>query len=413
MPANNQFTSTWPGVLDPDKDGNDLHEIDVGTFYPIPEELQRVGWPTTVPALLTLVGANNVNINWYFAPNGTTTGHQCKALRYLAVKGYWQQDANGQTEYITVVEADQSLGGTASGDGTAWTAFQLNTHDIFRKLKCEADCDWSIFSGCDCYNNMSWEGLKLDLKMVVTVNIHNWCNSSDGTNYSNALCYNYMGDYIQTYGVDTDTTNAMQSYCQNKYPNDSLSIFNSVCTLPGGDCQVCACNMAQDNYDQFYQSLEDQEQIDKGSLRSNCMLPACAGSIFKGIGLDGCPGPACINTVVVDDTNNAGNINIAQNATCITNTNTGSSSGDDPDANTTSTTTTTNLPPDPNAVVVADGDTGLSWSTILFWSMVVFVIICVIVVVLLIVRHKKSQADFSGGGIMVDSLSSDCFREYV
>jgi len=130
----------------------------------------------------------------------------------------------------------------------------------------------------------------------------NYCNVNAVSKLSLAdpMCYNYMGGYASAYGMNDDIQNAVSGYCAAQYPNGTLDAFNEGCSLPGDDCNICACNLDQSNYQTYTDSLSDQIVILDSDAPQNCFLPACAASDYRE---KACPTDQCLSNVTVTATN--------------------------------------------------------------------------------------------------------------
>lgn len=115
----------------------------------------------------------------------------------------------------------------------------------------------------------------------------------------------FVSDYITKNGANQETTTYMQQYCTQKYPTGGLSIFGEL------------INTDPKDYQQFELTFKNQfPSLNLGSIRPNCLLPACINSPFKNNELDNCPIPQRLEIVNIDNSDITGKVIINQNVNC-------------------------------------------------------------------------------------------------
>jgi len=297
-----------------------------------------------------------------------------------------------------------------------WMPIMQNTVGLITALTTYADCSdrksSDSIGDCGCANDPNYQDIEISLKVVVEIDLTGWCTIMGQDNMAQEICYDYMGDYILQNGADTHTSQYLRDYCDRRYPNDDLSIFNTPCDLPANDCNVCACNMPAENYTQFLDGLnENGVEVNLTSIAPNCAFPACSISSYKPDDLEGCPSVNCLNNIVIEDNNIVdGDLNINQDASCTNiyttvpvDGDTGSSGGDTGGGSSGGTTTPTSgggttptdgkgtRPTDGKGTTPTGGDSA-TWAWIIGIIVVLLVIVVVIVIVAIVIKKKK-EAD--------------------
>jgi hypothetical protein len=178
-------------------------------------------------------------------------------------------------------------------------------------------------------------------------------------------------------------SDALATYCQQKYPGKTLSIFNDPSSMDPKDYNLCACNMNDVYYTSFLESLDRMFpglKASLGSIRAQCLLPACSISSFKKTGLDNCPVPQCLEIANIDDSNIAGNVTVNQNANC-------KQYGITPQPPSPPGPSPGPMPPGP----IPPGPAVSPWDKykILIIISIVAVILIIIIIILLITQKKK------------------------
>jgi hypothetical protein len=224
---------------------------------------------------------------------------------------------DGTTTPSTAVVATSFDPGSGGPVNTDWVQFNYTGSSIITKISTDQICNESGGGGCGCTfeKKGGWSGVTISLLVDVNINMVSYCTTPNQLNMHNDICYNFMSDYIVNNGATQAITDYLSFYCATKYPNATLDLFNT--QFDQKDYNICACNLAQSNYDQFEQSIKSQfPSLDLGSIRPQCIFPPCVNSTFKGIELDNCPLPLCLQIVDIGQNNSAGNVTVNQNANC-------------------------------------------------------------------------------------------------
>lgn len=315
--AINNFTIYKNNIFTCDSHGNGSYtfnpqdfSIPVGTIS---------GSPSNLHDLYQMVGSNNISIDYYVSATGSVTGHDCWATFTLYASGILSNPScTSNSNKISL----HSTGGNPGGGGTVnsgWVPLMKNSIGILNSLQTHQECNGSG-CGCNFTNYGGWNGIIISLKIDVTVNLYSYCTTDGTKNIHNDICYNYISNYIKApaLGPDQRITDYMKHYCNTTYPKGGLSIFNQPISIDQKDYNICACNMPDEYYQQFEQSIKGQfPTLNLGSIRPNCLLPACVTSTFKNNELDNCPLPQCLDIVNISNSNFAtNNVNINQNQNC-------------------------------------------------------------------------------------------------
>ncbi|AUL77469.3 mg777 protein [Tupanvirus deep ocean] len=305
----NSFSIYKNNILNCDSHGNASASFGASDL-PIPTGVIS-GAPSNLHDLVSQVGANAVTMSYYAQANGKVSSHDCWATYTLYVQGRLSDGTSTSKIGITRTSNDPGKGGSVS---TNWQALTTNTNAVITYLGSQEDCNGS---GCGCKfeSKGGWDGVSISLRIDVTVDLMTYCTK--GQNIYQDMCYNYISDYITGVGPTQQISDYMATYCNTKYPSGTLSMFNDPTKMDSKDYQICACNMPDQDYQQFYQSIEGQfPNLDLGSIPANCLLPACVTSPFKSNKLNGCPIPQCLEIVNIDNSNIAGPVTVNQGANC-------------------------------------------------------------------------------------------------
>ena len=295
------------GILNPDSNGNGTVTINQSTLT-VPQNVIP-GAPTTL-ADLTNAGVA-LTLSYYIQATGSVSSHDCWATYTLYVSGTLPNSVNINKVAIAKTSNDPDRGGSVN---SGWQPLITSTTGVIQTITSSSDCTGS---GCGCafQSKGGWKGVTIDLRIDVVADLLDYC--TQGQNISQDMCYNYISDYITSQGPSQAISTYLADYCANKYPNGNLSLFNDPSILGQKDYAICACNMPDQDYQQFYQSIDDKfPNLALGSIRANCLLPACVTSPFKSNELDGCPIPQCLEVVDINSSNIVGNVKINQSANC-------------------------------------------------------------------------------------------------
>ncbi|AVL94091.1 hypothetical protein mvi_731 [Megavirus vitis] len=276
------------------------------------------GIPNKLKDLVQSVGPGSVSFTYYIAATGSVASHDCFCTYTMMVD---INMINTQNQNKTTTGAigiwstshDPDNGGSVN---SGWQRIASGVEDLITGLSSH---EKSSGSGCWCAfeHYGGWNNVRLSVRIDASVNLLNYCTSNGTNNIHGDMCYNYISDYITKNGANQQITTYMQNYCSKKYPNDGLSIFNQPISIDKKDYNICACNMPDQYYQEFEQSIKNQfPSLDLGSIRPNCLLPACVTSAFKNNELNNCPIPQCLSIVDINNSNIAGPTTINQSQDC-------------------------------------------------------------------------------------------------
>lgn len=313
--ASSSFSIYSNNVLTCDSHGNGSVNFSANDFQ-IPNGILP-GSPATLQDLFLLIGAGNILINYYIQATGSVSSHDCWSTYTLYVQGTL---GDGSFTNEIGVWATSNNPDSGSSVNSGWEILLTGADSIISSLSTHENCNGS---GCGCAfeSKGGWSNVSISLRTDVTVNLLDFCIGT-GPNFvynQNDLCYNYISDYITntSLGPTQPITSAMQNYCTQKFPNSGLDIFNLPATIDSRDYKLCACNMPDQLYQQFEQSIKGQfPNLNLGSIRPNCLLPACINSPFKNNELDNCPIPQCLEIVNINGSTISGPTTINQNQNC-------------------------------------------------------------------------------------------------
>lgn len=314
MPSNS-FSIYKNNIYKCDSSGNGSY--DISTVDLVIPAGAIPGAPATLRDLAIKVGAANLSITYYAMATGSVSSHGCWCTYSLYVQGNLSDGSKTNYTNVWSTSGSPDQGG---GVNSGWIVLLTNANSVINKIWSQ---EGSSGSGCGCaFESLGgWSDVSISLRIDVIVNLLDFC-LGPGPNYMykfNDMCYYYISDYItdKKLGPSQAITTALQNYCSQKYPNKGLSIFNLPATINKQDYQVCACNMPDIYYQEFEQSIKSQfPNLDLGSIRPNCLLPACINSPFKNNELDGCPIPQCLEIVNINDSNIVGPTTINQDQNC-------------------------------------------------------------------------------------------------
>lgn len=302
------------------------------------------GMPSSLPLLAASIPADYLSFRYSIKPIGVIFGHDCNQTNVLYIYGFVRNITTGNLSRIAstgpnndmVLYRPDSCLADVPGSRVVRTFVSIEPPiflgydgpDLISSLhtyrRCEGD-SLGCGSGCPGCTFYGFD-LKISLIIDVTINIIDYCIK--GTNIHNDLCYNYMGDYINKYGSNSTIDSYLSSYCASKYPNKNLSIFNDpndTGVIDTRDYDICACNMDQKYYDIFLNYLNEKlhTTISLGSIKPNCLFPACLLSRFKNsrlgiprVGAGPCPVPQCLNIVDIHGNDIIGDVVVNQHADC-------------------------------------------------------------------------------------------------
>lgn len=297
-------------ILNLSPDSDDTAYVDFSNSnFPLPSNIQTDN-VKTLSDLINYVGRSYVSTKYYVGFKGTLNPSMC---------------ASGCRAYVNVASFANSKD---CGDNTKCTVQVLSAYSVVyssANMITENDPVYSVLPTDDnptvllglwqkttfsddskcftCDNSTLYTNASLWMKIEVTVNMYDWCTIMGKDNISNKFCYNFIGDYCTASpnGCDNNISTYLRDYCTRRYPypDYKLDIFNSPADL-GRDYNICACNMDPQNYTEYGTSL--QNQFDPPAILSApapCVFPACKLSNFLPDSLQGCPGPTCVNAIIL------------------------------------------------------------------------------------------------------------------
>ena len=294
------------------------------------------GWPSNMQTLLNIFGNSTTvgTTTLYASVGGTVAGNSCSCGYHLGIQGTMSDMSTFPRFIIQTKEKGLDNNGPEPLNADNWKQVA-----IFDTICFPTDVTFVQFDngGAGCGDNIicghfygtgpndGWNACQPNIKVVQSIQMINWCSISNSGNMGTDMCYNFVGNYVDdswAMGVSPgqQVTTAVQDYCQTKYPDGTLDMFSPECTLENqNDCDMCACNMQQSDYDQFMLSLgPDATKIAPAGLAPKCLFPPCNISNFQMNGSDGCPVPNCLNIVSMNGNKivTNGGVTIDQSAEC-------------------------------------------------------------------------------------------------
>lgn len=344
------------------------------------------GSPATLQDLYQMVGPNNISIDYYVSALGSVSSHECWAVYTLYATAVISDPSC--TSYTNKVSLASTSDDPSSGApvNSGWIPLIKNTVALIVSLQTHEESVGSG-TGCKFESEGGWKTVSISLKIDVAVNLYNYCTLNGTKNIHTDMCYNYISDYIgiKGLGADQHITDYMKSYCITAYPKGGLSIFNEPLTIDQRDYNICGCNMPDQYYQQFEQSIKSQyPNLDLGSIRPNCLLPACVTSTFKNNELSGCPVPQCLDIVNINNSNIADNVNVSQKQKCNQIFNGG--------------TPTPGPSPSPSPGPTPSPSTKSFWEKYKWWILGIILVIIILTIVIMFVTTRSSDTDFQSGG---------------
>ncbi|QGR54209.1 hypothetical protein [Moumouvirus maliensis] len=277
------------------------------------------GIPKKLQDLVNAIGSDAISFTYYVLATGSVSSHDCFCTYTLMVNISMQDPQNpgrnikSSSIGIWSTSHDPDNGGSVN---SGWQPVISGVPNLITGIDSH---EKSSGSGCWCAFERygGWNNVKLSIRIDATINLINYCTKMGENNIHSDMCYNYISDYITKNGADQQITTYMQDYCSRKFPTGGLSNFNLPLTIDQKDYNICACNMPDQYYQQFEQSIKGQfPDLNLGSIRPNCLLPACINSAFKNNELDNCPIPQCLSVVDINNSNIVGPTTINQSQDC-------------------------------------------------------------------------------------------------
>jgi hypothetical protein len=304
-----QFDILFPGILKPDKSGGS--EKNISGSYTLPEDLNFKG---DIYQLRDYVGIENFSVKQYAKAEGTFKQGDCAFVRYL---NFWGKVKEGHIKEIVLYASSTN---TEVRFATDWK-FVNDNPSLLQIIGTSGTC---AGSGCGCAF-YGWQETVISLKTIVTLNMITACTKEE--KIYDDLCYDFMGTLISGYNNNPAETifpkpyidSYLSTYCETKYYNKDLSMFNDRHKVDEKDYNICACNMNPTYYLEFINSLREKyPELKLETLKPNCLLPSCTVSNFKPSTLNNCPVPQCLNVVNLRGNKIEGDIHISNNAKCRT-----------------------------------------------------------------------------------------------
>ncbi|MEM3062277.1 MAG: hypothetical protein QW303_01835 [Nitrososphaerota archaeon] len=305
------FTIYKSNILLPDAHGNSFINLS-NYLFPTPPDL-RLPY-NYLHYLHSLVKPSHIMLAYYVKATGEVAKHNCVATYTLYANAKLDDGTSINKIGIVQTSSNPDSGGPVNTD---WVDLGYRGSGLIIELSTNEDCSGS---GCFCGFEKSyggWSKINISLRIDVSVDLLNYCTTPGTQNIYKDMCYDFISNYIVKNGATQQINDYLEQYCTRKYPNGDLSIFDTKGTMDKKDYNICACNMSQNNYDQFEKSLKEHfPSLSLGSIRPQCLLPACIVSTFKNSKLDNCPVPQCFNLVDIDRSNIIGNVVINQSQDC-------------------------------------------------------------------------------------------------
>ena len=320
----------------------------------------------TLADLIKKVGEGNISIDYYASASGSVSSHDCYAVQSLYCHGKF---ADGSCTNQTVLAQTSSSPNSGGPVNSGWKLLIKNIPLMLSSINTNSVCNGS---GCGCVFSSygGWSNTNIGIKAEVTINLISYCSQMGVDNLNTPLCFNYVSNYISKNGPNEQFTTALKNYCSRKFTGKGLDILNPGYNIDPNDSKLCACNMPDSDYNQFLQSvIKKYPDLNLGSIRPNCLVPACVTSPFKGTDLDGCPIPQCLNVVTFNGNDIQGNIAIDQKQECNN-----IVSGKGP-----------NTPPPPNKT------TSTSFFNKYKWWILLLVILLIIIIIVIVLMNKKEN----------------------
>jgi hypothetical protein len=294
-------------VINCDPDGNGSATFSQNDFIIPPNTIG--GPPTTVSQLINFVGESNISIDYYAIYSGQVSQHDCNCDYTLYAQAIFSGTTGSKVPLFTAPKDAQTYSSTEIRIVSNSKQSIIRLDSSMGKEGGGCGCKFQSYGGFD--------NITISLKTVVTVQMINFCTTGDNIHYD--MCYNYMGNYLSNanYGPTQEISDYMLGYCSRNYPDGTLNMWGEPENMDPKDYQICACNMPPDQYSTFYSDvLEEIPTLAFGSIATQCLFPPCVTSPFKGIGLNGCPVPQCLNIIDFDDVTINGDLSAEQQQEC-------------------------------------------------------------------------------------------------
>lgn len=375
--SDNSFTIIISNLMILDDDGGATLDNIPSSYLPLPNSLITNGAPSNLKDLKKLVGSENINIKYYAKINGTMTSFNCGCTYYLQMKGAWSGDQqDSKIRYTTIFTTTSN---NTQPIDTEWIKLETTSSDIILDNARVQRFDNSVSACSVCAQEPGFDGCSVSVRVAVTVNLRNFCITMGKDYMYNTICYNYTSNWLSNNGqiADQQTTDYLADYCNRKYPNANLDIFNPDSTMDQRDYKLCACNMPDSLYTEFKKSLTAAQPA-AGSVNSHCLFTPCYESVFKGIDLDGCPQPQCVNYTSLNANDISGDVTVNQDSECVDYYIEPPSAPPSASSRSSTDRSTTN------------NDDG--WPLWIYLILIVFFIIFVMIIIIILMSSKKKKS---------------------
>lgn len=336
-----KFTLTLNNVINTQRNGLGNATFNESNLI-IPRANLLTGMPSSLPLLAVTLPAEYITFRYSNKLAGRVFGHTCWRADELKIYAFVKNVHTGGTirlppaGEVNLITTPCSPSRSLDDPIMAFSAakppiisFEYAGPGVISSLHTFGHCEPCIIKGdLNGCNTCEFGGFEVSISLIIDVTIDMVAYCTKGSNIHNELCYNYMADYLPRYGSNTTIDSYLTSYCSSKFPNKDLSIFNDpndTGIIDKRDYDICACNMDQKNYDIFLNHLNEKlhTTISLGSIKPNCLFPACLLSHFKNsrlglpkVGAGPCPVPQCLNIVDMHGNNIIGDVVINQSADC-------------------------------------------------------------------------------------------------
>lgn len=279
------------------------------TDYKIPQTMK--GAPPNLQVLYDMMkSSNDISFEYYVRATGRVSSHDCEATYTLYTAS--KLDDNSYTSLIALASTSDSPG-SGGGVDSGWKNIYKGPR-LIKTVSTRQECSGS---GCWCafQSKGGWSETKISLRVVVNVNLKNYC-LKDPSNLHEDLCYNYISN---TYNkkLPQGVSDLAKKYCDKKYPYGQLSLFSGK-VMDEKDKNICGCNMTDEAYNIYTSAIKKNfPNMSLGSINPRCIFPDCVDSSWQGPALNGCPIPKCFNVVNFNDSSiTADVVDIKQNSEC-------------------------------------------------------------------------------------------------
>lgn len=375
--ARNSFTIELNDLFGMDSAGNGSFTFKPDTLLIPTDTLSTIKFaPRTLRELVDMVGKNNITIQYFVRASGYVSGHDCSATYTIYTYG----DFGGK---IAGPKPMWSAGKPPVNSG--WLPF-VTTSEPLNRLYTNQDCKGS---GCKCFFKIKggWRNTKISLRVVVTVDLINYCTLPGTNNIQGDMCYEYMSNYLSTNQPSQSISDYLQNFCLRTFPEGGLE---NLLRLPENNKlgNICGCNMPGRFYDELVESINGANpNINLTQVAPACVFPRCVKATFKNNQLRNCPPVRCLNIVNLNGNKIIGNVIVEQSNECsdisVDNT--------PPATNPPGSTPPGSKPPPPNGGSKPPPAAGSFWTRnrwLIIGSIILLIII--IIIVFFVIRRNKN-----------------------